>query len=292
MFSSKEENEVYDFIKKVYNKKIEKNYRQFKNNELDIYLPDLKLGIEFNGLYWHSEKNREKTYHYDKFIFFKNNGIKIITIWEDDWKFKQNIVKSILCNAVNSNQQKIDARKCEIKELNTLEKTIFLNNNHIQGNCPSSFNIGLFYNEELVSIMTFGKTRFILGQKSKENEYELLRFCSKLGYNVRGGASKLFKYFVDNYNPIKITTYANLDIGDGNIYSILGFDDLGHTKINYWWTDFQKRYHRSSFMKHILVKNGADPNKTEAEIMQEKGYARIWGIGNNKYVWQNKRISI
>jgi hypothetical protein len=289
MFSSKKEIEVYEFIKENYTGKIEKNYRKFKNSELDIYIPELNLGIEFNGLYWHSEKNLEKSHHYDKFIFFKNIGVKLITVWEDDWNFKQDIIKSILCNAINNNHQKIDARKCEIKELNNLEKTIFLNNNHIQGNCTSSINLGLFFNNELVSVMTFGKTRFILGQKSRENEYELLRFCSKLYCSVRGAASKLFKYFIDNHNPNKIISYANLDISSGNMYNILGFKDMGNTKINYWWSDGKNRFHRSGFMKHKLVKDGANPNKTEAEIMNEKGYIRIWGIGNNKWIW-NKTL--
>ena len=289
MFSSKKENEVYEFIKENYSKKIEKNYRKFENHELDIYLPDLNLGIEFNGLYWHSEKNREKNHHYNKFVFFKNIGIKLITIWEDDWNFKQAIVKSILLNAINNNQEKIDARKCEIREINNAEKNAFLNNNHIQGKCSSSFNIGLFFNNELVSLMTFGKNRMILGQKSLIDEYELLRFCSKLKCSVRGGASKLFKYFIDNHNPEKIISYANLDIGDGNMYNILAFKDMGHTKINYWWSDCRNRFHRSLFMKHKLVKEGADPNKTEAEIMSDKKYVRIWGVGNSKWEWTKQK---
>jgi hypothetical protein len=137
--------------------------------------------------------------------------------------------------------------------------------------------------------MTFGKNRMILGQKNLINEYELLRFCSKLNCSVRGGASKLFKHFINNYNPIKIISYANLDISNGNIYTILNFNNVGNTKINYWWTDFQHRYHRSGFMKHKLVKAGADKNKTEAEIMSERGYSRIWGIGNGKWIWEKQK---
>jgi hypothetical protein len=287
-YSSKKENEIYDFVKNNYINKIEKNYRKFKNNELDIYLPDLNLGIEFNGLYWHSEKHVEKNHHYNKFMFFKNIGIKLITIWEDDWRFKQNIIKSILCNAMNINQEKIDARKCTIQEINNIEKTKFLNENHIQGNCSSSINIALYHRDTIVSLITFGKNRMILGQKNLMNEYELLRFCSKLNCNVRGGASKLFNYFINNYKPEQIISYANLDIGGGNMYNILGFNNAENTKINYWWSDFQHRYHRSGFMKHKLVKEGADKNKTEAEIMNERGYYRIWGIGNGKWIWTRK----
>jgi len=288
-YSSRKEIEIYEFIKEKYIGKIEKNYRKIENHELDIYIQKINLGIEFNGLYWHSENYREKNYHYDKFMFFKNKGIKLITIWEDDWNFKQNIIKSILCNALNVNQEKIDARKCIIKKLSNQEKTIFLNNNHIQGNCQSSINLGLFFNEELISVMTFGKLRFILGQKTKkENEYELLRFCSKINSTVRGGASKLFNHFINKHSPDKIISYANSDISIGNIYNVLGFENIGDTKINYWWSDCTHRFHRSLFMKHKLIKEGADPNKTEYEIMTEKNYVRIWGVGNSKWIWHKK----
>jgi len=273
------------YISQNYSKEIQKNYRKL-GQEIDIYLPDLKLGIEFNGLYWHSEKQKNKSYHYDKLIFLKNKNINLITIWEDDWVFKQEIIISILNNAMHNITTKIDARKCKILFVNNVEKIQFLNNNHIQGNCSSSINIGLYYNSELCALITFGKMRFIMGQKNnKDNEYELLRFCSKKNCVVRGGASKLFKIFIDKYNPNKIISYSNLDIGNGDLYKTLGFKNLGYTKINYWWTDYSKRFHRSGFMKHKLVKEGFDKNKTEDEIMHERGFAKIYGNGNIKWEW-------
>ena len=289
-YSSKKENEIFDFIKEKYDGIIEQNYRKFDNKELDIYLPELKLGIEFNGLYWHSEKQKNKSDHFDKYVYFKNLNINLINIWEDDWNFKSQIVKSILLNSLGIIDKKINARNCIMKNVTNNEKTIFLINNHIQGNCSSSINLGLYFNEELVSMMTFGKKRMILGNKIlNSNEYELLRFCSKCNYIIRGGASKLFKHFIDNYDPIKILSYSNLDIGNGNLYDILGFKNLGYTKLNYWWSDYQHRYHRSGFMKHKLIEEGFDKNKTENEIMYEKGYAKIWGVGNSKWIWENKK---
>jgi len=284
-FSSKGENEIYDFIVSNYSGIIEKNYRKFGNNELDIYIPELNLGIEFNGLFWHSDKFVNKTKHFDKFIYFKDLGIKIITVWEDQWNVKSDIVKSILLNAINKITNKINARNCEIRQVKKLEKSLFLDINHIQGNCISSINMGLYLNNELISLMSLGKRRSILSQKHKDNEYEMLRFCSKLGYNVRGGGSKLFKNFVELYNPSIVISYSNLDIGIGGLYKILQFENLGFTNINYWWSDGKKRFHRSGFMKHKLVKSGADPNKTEDEIMKERKYMKIWGVGNNKWIW-------
>lgn len=285
VYSSKKENEVYKFINSIYNKKIEKNYRKINNKEIDIYIPELKTGFEYNGLYWHSEKEKDKNHHYDKYKFFKTKGIKLITIWADDWEFKQDIVKSIISNSLNLSINKFNARDCTIKELSTQEKDAFLLENHIQGKCISSINLGLMYKDEIISIMTFGKKRMILNSKSKNNEYELLRFCSKLNSSVRGAASKLFNYFVNTYKPTHVMSFANLDFGDGNMYKQLGFEDKGHTGINYWWSDAIHRYHRSGFMKHKLVKEGYDKNKTEAEIMYERKFIRIWGNGNQRWEW-------
>jgi len=286
MFLSKKENEIYDWLKTIYNGKIEKNYRMFGNKELDIFIPNLNLGIEFNGLYWHSEKHKNKQAHFEKFKFFHEKNIKIITVWEDEWKDKQEIVKSIVKNALNLSLHKIDARKCIVKLVNNKDKTVFLNNNHIQGNCQSKINLGLFYQDNLVSLMTFGNRRIITRNTPSEGHYELLRFCSIINFNVRGAASKLFNFFLNNYNIKEILSYSNLDIGFGNLYKKLGFNFEGFTSINYWWSDYRYRYHRSGFMKHKLVKNYVNEDKTKVEIMRERGFERIWGTGNGKWIFK------
>jgi len=293
MYSSKKENELFEYVKSIYKNKIYKNYRKIENRELDIYIPEHNLGIEFNGLFWHSEKYKNKLNHFEKNKLFKEYNINILNIWEDEWKYKKEIVKSIISNALKLNKNKLDARKCKIIEVNNINKEIFLIDNHIQGNCASSINLGLYYDNELVSVMTFGKKRMIMkGVSINKNQYELLRFCSKLHVNIRGGASKLFNYFIQYYNPQNIISYSNLSIGSGNLYNVLGFNYIGHTDIDYWWSDCDKRYHRSGFMKHKLVKLGYDKNKTEAEIMSERKYSRIWGLGNGKWEWNlNKTLT-
>jgi GR25 family glycosyltransferase involved in LPS biosynthesis len=245
-----------------------KNFK-IENHELDIYIPEMNLAIEFNGLYWHSELFKDKNYHYNKWKLCQDNTIRLVTICEDDWNLKQDIVKSIIKNKLGVNQNKIYARKCQIKEIKSTKE--FLDNNHLQGWCQSSVNLGLFYNNELVSLMTFGKKRMIMKGKSQENEYELLRFCNKLDTSVVGGASKLFKYFIDNYKPEQVISYANLDISNGNLYDKLGFKLEKYTGINYWWAKDGVKYHRSNFMKHKNV----DPDK--------EGYYKIYGTGNLKY---------
>ena len=193
---SKGELDLYDFINENYHGKIEKKNRKILGGkEIDIFLPELKTGFEFNGIYYHSEIFKTKEEVMEKKNICEKVGVKLITVWEDDWEYKKNIVKSRILNILNKSR-KIYARKCEVREASASEERKFLDQNHIQGWCPSSIKIGLYFESELVSIMTFGGYRIALGKKSKEGEYELLRFCNSLNTTVIGGASKIFKEFI------------------------------------------------------------------------------------------------
>ena len=255
--------------------------------ELDIYIPDLKLAFEFNGLYWHSELYKDRLYHKNKTDICKNKGIQLIHIWEDDWLYKQDIVKSMILNKLGKTSNKIFARKCEIKEI-TDNKIVreFLEKNHIQGFVGSKYKIGLYYNDELISLMTFGNLRKSLGQKSKEGSYELLRFCNKLNTSVVGGASKLFKYFIRIYNPLNIETYADYSISMGSLYQNLGFKFTHLSQPNYHYIIGDIRVNRFSFRKDRLVKEGYDANKSEFEIMMSRKIYKIYNSGNLKFIFK------
>lgn len=286
--SSIKENEIRDFINNELNLYTEKFY--VNNKEIDIYLPEHKLGIEFNGLYWHSSIYKEKNYHLNKTEECENNGIQLLHIFEDEWINKKEIVKSIIKSKLNIFDRKIYARKCEIKEIND-NKLIrkFLNENHLQGFIGAKYKIGLFYENELVSLMTFGKLRKALGNKNNSSdEYEMLRFCNKHNTQIIGGASKLLKYFIRNYHPKSILTFADRRYSNGNLYKKLGFNFEKITQPNYWYfkTHEYKRYHRYTFRKDVLIKEGYDSNKTELEIMSERGYNSIYDCGNIKYLFQ------
>jgi hypothetical protein len=284
--NSGDEINTYNFIKENYSNKIILNNRKIINPyELDIYLPDLKLAFEYNGLFWHNEITKDKNYHLNKTEMCEEKEIQLIQIYEDDWKYKQDIIKSMILNKLNKIENKIYARKCEIKEIND-NKSIrnFLNKNHIQGFIGSKVKIGLFFNNELMSLMTFGNRRVAMGKKStKEGEYELLRFCNKLNINVIGGASKLFKYFIKTYKPKEITTYADRSFSQGNLYKQLGFNFIGKTEPNYYYIIGDIRNHRFNFRKDKLVKEGFDFSKTEHEIMLERKIYRIFDSGNLKF---------
>jgi very-short-patch-repair endonuclease len=278
--------QLQDFIKENYSNNILINRRKIiPPLELDIYLPELKLAFEFNDIYWHNEEHKSNNYHLNKTEECEKQGIQLIHIWEDNWIYKQDIVKSMILNKLGKTSNKIYGRKTEVKEItdNKLVRN-FLETNHLQGFIGSKVKLGLFFNDELVSLMTFGKRRVAMGKKStNDGEFELLRFCNKLNTNVLGGASKLFKYFKNNYNPKEITTYADRSHSIGGLYKQLGFDFIGTTTTNYYYIIDGIRYHRFNFRKDKLIKEGFDPNKTEHQIMIDRKIFRIYDSGNLKY---------
>ena len=282
------QNEIYDFILEWCEKiKIIRGDRKIlEGKELDIYLPEQKLAIEFNGLYWHSELYKPKDYHISKKIKCQQNGISLIHIWEDDWMYKKDIVKSRLINKLGLINNKIFARNCQIREVSTPDAKIFNINNHLQGDINSSYKIGLYYNDELVSLMTLGKLRKSLGMKSKEGEWELYRFSNKLLTNVVGSFSKLLNHFEKNMKPKKIITYANRDwSGDENVYEKRGFKFESFTDLNYWYFNGSlKRQHRFNFRKNKILKIGGNSKLTEKEIMRNLGWNIVWDCGSIKYV--------
>ena len=272
------EKDLLRFIMDNYDGDIIPNFK-LKNKEIDIFIPKLKLGFEFNGLYWHSELHRSNDYHYDKTEFFESNGIKLIHIYEDDWFYKKTIIKSRILNLLNKSE-KIYARKCEIKEIDSKLCKKFLNDNHIQGSVNSNIKIGLFYDGELVSVMTFGGLRKSLGSKSVVGSWELLRFCNKLNSTVIGGSSKMLKYFKGKYKPTKIISYADRSWSNGNMYTKIGFGLLHKTKPNYYYVINKTKYNRYNFRKDKLILDGFDPKLTERQIMLNRGIYRIYDSGS------------
>ena len=281
---SDSQNQLYNFISSIYKGTIIKNDRSLIGMELDIYLPELKIAFEFNGIFWHSDKYKDKNYHINKTNLCIDKDIHLIHIWEDDWKYKRLIVESRIRNLLGISN-KIWARSCIIKEISFKETKLFLNENHIQGFVMSKYNIGLFHNNELVSIMTFGNLRKSLGQNKKDGQYELLRFCNKLNFSITGGASKLFKFFIKKYSPVSIISYADRCWSNGNLYKKLGFQMIGFTKPNYYYIIGDIRKNRFGYRKDILVKEGFDKSMTEFEIMRNRGINKIYDSGSIKFIF-------
>jgi hypothetical protein len=282
-----------DFIEK-HSPIIQNSKKIINPYELDIYIPELNVAFEFNGLWWHNELYKEKNYHLNKTEECEKNGIQLVQIWEDDWIRKQEVVKSMILNKLNKTPNKIYARKTELREV-TSGKLVreFLDKNHIQGFIGSKIKLGLYYNNELVSLMAFGSRRVAMGKRTTNvGEYELLRFCNTINTNVLGAASKLFKYFVEKYKPDEITTYADRTFSQGKLYRTLGFNYIGKTEPNYFYIIDGIRKHRFNFRKDVLIKNGFDGSKTEHQIMLDRNIYRIFDSGNLKFIYNGKSNAV
>lgn len=281
---SDSEKNLLKFIKDSYGGEVLENVRGIIKGEIDIYLPTERIGFEFNGIFWHSDRYKSKKFHLDKTESCDSQDIKLIHIWEDDWKYKRSIIESRILNLLGKSK-KVWARSCKIKIIDNIESNVFLDVNHLQGSCPSKVRIGLYHKNNLVSLMTFGGLRRSLGQNSSDGEYELLRYCNLNGYSVVGGASKILKYFINNYSPKSIISYADRSWSSGNLYKRLGFKFCHNTDPNYYWVVNDVRRHRFNYRKDKLVKEGFDSDKSESQIMNERGYYRIWDCGSSKFIY-------
>jgi len=251
--------------------------------ELDVYIAEYNLAIEFNGLYWHSEfgsHNRvDSTYHLNKSQKCLDKNVRLVHIFEDEWVNKKDIVKSILSQSLGKNKT-IQARKCEIKEVEVSTATTFLQENHIQGHSSSSsITLGAYYGDDLVQLMSFGKSRY-----NKNIQWELHRLCSLKYTSVLGGANKIFKHFEREYSPQSIISYADIRLFAGVVYDGLGFEHSHNTKPGYYYVNTKKcdeRLNRLQFQKHKLhnVLDSFDATMTEHENMIVNGYSKIWDCG-------------
>lgn len=283
---SKNERYLLNYIESLINSKeiVENTRKVITPKELDIYIPSKNLAIEYDGLYWHS--NTEPNYHLDKTNLCNEKGIELLHIFESEWLLDQDIVKSIIKSKLGIYDTKIYARKCIVKELDNNTYKDFCNENHLQGYSVAKVRLGLYYNDELIQIMSFSKPRF-----NKKYEYEMIRESSKIGYAIVGGKEKLFKSFIKNYNPKSIISYCDKRYFNGNSYLRLGFTQLDDSAPNYWYFKLNslELHNRIEFQKHKLkdMLDSYDETLSEYENMELNGYARIFDCGNKVFIWEN-----
>ena len=256
--------------------------------ELDVYIPEKKIAIEFNGNYWHSDKYLDKYYHKDKTFNCAQKNIRLIHIFEYEWtdERKRGIIKNIIARSIGSNNKKIYARDTVITEVDNKTYKEFCDDHHLQGYSNAETILGCYYNNELLGIISFGKPRFNSGY-----QYELIRLCWKDAITVIGGTEKLFTYFKNKYKPDSIITYTNIAKFTGNIYLKLGFKLCEVTEPNYVWTKnkFNETLSRYQTQKHKLIEQGlGTENQTEDEIMKSLGYLKVYDCGNLKLEWIHK----
>ena len=285
LVQSKQELEISKFIEQYVDKDkiIISDKTLIAPQEIDIYIPEKKLAIEYDGLYWHSDEFKHTRYHVFKTELCEKQDVQLIHIFENEWILKPEIVKSRIKNLLGIYDTTIFARKCEVKIVDVQTSREFQEHNHIQGAVNAKAHLGLYFDNELISLMTFGKCRF-----DKKHEWELLRFCNKLGYHIPGAAGKLLKYFEQNYQPKSLVSYADRRWSRGKVYEALGFIKNHSSSPNYWYFDNNGSgdlLSRVNFQKHMLKDKLEifDESKTEVENMRANGYRRIFDCGNLVY---------
>ena len=288
------EGRLRSFVIEELDENVIKNDMELLGNrkELDILSHKNNIAIEMNGLYCHSEEQgKDKNYHLNKTKKCLEKGIRLFHIFEDEWRVKPEIWKSILRYNFGKVSNKIYARKCDIRIVDNFDTKRFLNENHLQGYSNCSISLGLYYNDELVSILTFGKSRFDMNI-----EWELIRYATILNTLVIGGFQKLFKYFIKTYEPDSIVSYADKRYSIGNIYRSVGMTEIENSAVNYYYFNKREgiRYSRHQFQKHKLKNKLLIFNESlsEVENMRLNGFNRIYDCGNYKFVWKKEFVDI
>lgn len=276
---SSQELEVVEFLQSFYKGTIETNTRNvIPPLELDIYLPDLKLAIELNGVYWHSSKHKERNYHKSKFLACKEKGIKLLQFWDITWNKKKDIIKSMLRTQMNSNTLRVPARTCNIKEVDLSTARDFLDSNHLQGfGTGSTKYLGLFKDDTMVSLMTF--------KDIGDNVWDLTRFCSLKDTTVIGGASKLLKYFIKTQEPSEVISFSDNMYSNGGLYGTLGFTEVAQIRPDYKYLDKDELYHKFGY-RHDKLKaklEKYDKNLTEKENCENHNIQQVFDAGKIKW---------
>lgn len=296
--TTKVEDDVVNFLLSI-----DPNLKILKHNktlippyEIDFYLPDYNLGIEYNSSTFHNSSQTSfyppvsVDYHKNKSQLCEEKGVFLFHIFSFEWKAKRVIIESMLRNLLGKNDRIIYARKCKVVDVSGEEATKFFVENHRQGQLPTKVYVGLKYKGELVSVMSFGPSRSTIG--GKKGTWELVRFCSKLNTTVVGGASRLFKHFVDkNKDVSEIISFSDIARTKGNLYFQLGFT-LDHiSEPSYVWVDFTDRYYsrvnsQKKNIKQFLKDPDLDLSKSEYELMESHDYKRVYDCGTKVWIWR------
>ena len=259
--------------------------------EIDIYIPSQKIGIEYNGLYWHSEINgKDKWYHLNKLNECNDKGIRLIQIFEDEYVYNKELVLRKIEHIFNIERfcPKIMARKCVIREICNEDAKDFLFKNHIQGYSNTTISYGAFYQSILIGVMCFNKT-------GKDNEWILNRFATDNKYICQGIGGKLFSHFIKVHKPVSVKSFADRRwtiTKEQNLYTLIGFELTEILKPEYRYINEinpKERIHKFNLRKKSLHrKYDLSMDMTEKEMTEKLGYVKIWDCGLYKYEWKKQ----
>lgn len=256
---------------------VESNKRDIINGlEVDIYVPEKKLGIEYNGLYWHSLLNKSASYHDNKTQACTKAGISLFHVFEDEWKEKRNIIESMIKHRIGLTENRVSARNCEIVVLSPKERFEFFTENHIDGDTQSKIAWGLVLDDKIVAAMSL-RSPF---HKKHNKSLEVARFCTRTHVSVVGALGKLTKQafkFARSGGCESLMSYVDTRLGTSKSWDDSGWTFVEETHPRFWWTDFTHRFNRFKYK--------ADPSRglSEAQVAEEAGVVKIHGCKNRLY---------
>lgn len=284
-FVSVPERKIYAYLRSYGIEAIQQDRKLIYPYEVDLTIPDHRVAIEVNGLYWHSENSGGKTkyYHRDKLLRCQEQGYRLISVFEDELTNKPDIVYARLRHLLGvSFGFRVGARECKIKEVSHKESADFLNRFHLLGQGNSRIRLGAFFKEQLIAVMTFSRSNKAKRQQASPGKWELDRFCVDHNFCVAGIASKLLHYFESNYVWSQVVSFAERRWSEGSLYTILGFNFIAFTEPNYWYMD---KYYQTRISRFQLRKTkDDDPELTEWENRQKQDWDRIWDCGQIKFI--------
>lgn len=265
------------------------DYKVLEGKELDLYDEEKKLAIEYCGIYWHNENSpepRDRNYHHDKYKKCKEKEIRLLTIFDDEWNNKEEIIKSVILSKLGIFSKRIYARQCKIKKIEKKDFNNFCEKYHIQGkNNLSLVRFGLFYENELVGVVDLGRHH----RKKDKGTIVLTRLCFKQDIQIVGGSSKLFKRCLEycKQNNIKnILSWSDNRWSYGSVYKKLGFTLDEHLKPDYTYVSLINPKRRISKQSQKKSATNCPPEITELEWANTRGLARIWDCGKTRWVFQ------
>jgi hypothetical protein len=262
--------------------------------EIDIVIPELKLAIEYCGIWWHCEKNKpNRHYHLDKLKQCNDKGYRLLTIFEDEYIYRtEQTIELVRKIAGFSSPEVVPARKCRITELDSTTANFLFDRHHIQGRAKAQHYYGLLYRDDIVACAALSGHRVFMGGKADPSSAELVRFCAVGNRLVLGGVGKLTKHAQQQLDLRQVVSYADRRWFTGKGYLANGFSLAGITEPNYWYVKNRRRISRYTYAKHRLAEWHAkgklpfyDPAFSEAEIMRQNGFDRIYDCGNLKFLW-------
>ena len=281
----KQQNEIRDWLNS-FGYKFNNDFSVLGNKELDIFDPDQKLAIEFCGIFWHAEESfspKDRPYHHFKWKTCRDKGIQLLTIFDDEWNLKNEICRSMILSKLGIFERRIQARKCEIKEITKDEMRNFCDLYHLQGgNRLSEVCFGLFHGDELVGVVDMGRHH----RKKDAKAAVLTRLCFKSGLQVVGGSGKLFnmcREWCRENGVDKIVSWSDNRYSDGTVYERLGFARADDLPPDYYYVNMKNPKRRLSKQSQSKKNSECPKGMTELQWANSRGLSRIWDCGKTRW---------